>query len=318
MKYLLTILIVLTASPLFAGNRYSSGCSTCAPAYRAPVYQAQAVVERVVYPQTIIENQSVFYTVGEQVRQYAVSPQAVQAAQIGQLRREIQRGMDHLEELQSQQQTYSQQQALCYVAVPCVPGQQPMQPGYGQQQPQQPEQPRFSQEQRPSVMTVCLKCHGQNGKQRDHLDLTHALTCEDRENALEAVAIGEMPKGGRAFNREELKQLKLELRGWNQAHGWADEDRGDDRDRERAPTEDKPPRPPRVKPRPPQAPPKPNNDLPAPVPPAPNNDLPPETPPAPNNDLPAPAPAAAPTDQGRAEFQRRLMVSLFPDPKRGR
>lgn len=199
MKYLIAFLLI--ASPALAGNRYSN-CSTghCA-----------TVVEQVAYPQTIIQNQQIFYSVGEQVRQYAVTPQAVALANAEAIKRRMGELQDQLAEYQTQQ-SYSAQ-AVCYVpvqAVPCAPGQQPQQTGI-----QQPDQPAAFNLTQPGVMQSCIKCHTKAGPARDVFDLTKRLSCEDALSAMEAVATGTMPKGGQHFNSQQLKQLKVELGEFN-------------------------------------------------------------------------------------------------------
>lgn len=205
------VVLAVIASPAFAANRH------CSTGYCAPV-----VAQQVAYPQTIIQNQNVFYSVGENVRQYSVTPQAVAEANKQYLARQIQGLQDQLAEYQTQQ-AYQPQQ-VCYVpvqAVQCPPGQQP----YVTNNPANPmpaePQPKFNQTV--SVMASCIKCHGASGKDREFFDLTKPLSCDDQTNALAAVATGEMPKGARQpFTADELKQLKAELRGWNQQHGWGE------------------------------------------------------------------------------------------------
>lgn len=205
------IIIAVAALPAHAANRYCNS-GYCAPAVH------RDVVQELVTPQYVTNN--IFYSVGDSVRQYA--PQAVIQAQRAQIARDMQRLQDRMTEFNQ----YSQQvtQPVCYVPVQsaavCVPG-MPQQPGY--QQPQQPEQPpTFNHAQRSTSAVIaagCLKCHGENGKARDHFDLTRWLTCDEIGRAVSAVAEGRMPQGGQLADPQKA-QLYAELFDWNKTNGF--------------------------------------------------------------------------------------------------
>lgn len=196
MKHLLAIAIVLSASTAHAhyGACYSN------------VVQREVAV---TYPQTIVQNQNIFYSVGADVRQYAVAPAAIAQAQAGQVERQIAQLQDRLAEYRQQAQPAAQPVQLVY-AVPaqaayCAPSQQPaMQPA---------QQPLAAMQAKPSgiVEAKCLKCHGGNGAPKGNFDVTKKLDCNETLLAIQKVRSGEMPKNGPALTTEEQNKLIDEL-----------------------------------------------------------------------------------------------------------
>lgn len=237
MRYALTLLIAaLIASTAHAGYP----CNSC--------YVQKQVVREVAYPQTIIQNQANFYSVGDAVRQYAVTPQAVAAGHASEIKREMLRLQDRLAEYQQYQQPAPQ-------VVYMVPAQvQYAQPASGQQQAapcadgtcatgQQPANPNFSLKQRDGIVAQnCLKCHSAGGAGVDHLDLTRFVSCDDMARAQRQMLSGKMPKGRPALNPTEFAQASAELLAWNDDHGLK-------------PEQSAPPIPPQEQPQQPEQPP---------------------------------------------------------------
>lgn len=225
MVRLLTFAVALfIASPLLA---QSCGTSYCAPRvvqrsyannyvapYVAPTYQT---------PQYITQN--IFYSVGNDVRYPTVPPQAVVAAEYGQLSRELQRVQDKMSELKAYQQQYAPPQPqVVYVpvqtpvqvqpaAAPCPTGQcAPTQPA---PQPTQPpaDKPTFSMKAGSIIEQKCIKCHGANGK--GDLDLRAAISCAQYKHAMDRLLTDDesirMPKGQTPLTPEETAQAMKEL-----------------------------------------------------------------------------------------------------------
>ena len=65
--------------------------------------------------------------------------------------------------------------------------------------------------QKPSIIqTRCLKCHG-GGSVSGGIDFRRGLTQEQKLDALNMVASGEMPKSGPRLTPQQFAQLKIEL-----------------------------------------------------------------------------------------------------------
>lgn len=193
------LILLLVASPAFAGNRY---CATCKPVYHAPA----AVIAQ---PQTIIENQQVFYPTAPYA-QYPVTDAAMQLAQAEEIKYSMQALTDKVAALQSRQA--QPQMIVVYPQIQMQQQQAACADGTCQT-PQAEQPPKFNQTA--SVMQSCIKCHTKAGAARDALDLTKAISCDDALNAMEAVAVGTMPKGGKPFTPEQLTQLRKELGEFN-------------------------------------------------------------------------------------------------------
>lgn len=212
----------LVASPLFAVNCSGTICNTrsnyVAPSYVAPVatnYAHDYVATS--YPQTVVQTQNVFYEVGGAAAQYPAVPNAnIAAAEYAQVAREMQRLQDRLADLKPQQPAQQAQPPInVYLQLPAgatVPAQPATQPAMPQQ-PQQPAQSQpFSMTQKPNgiLQSRCVKCHsGANAK--GSLDLTSALTCEQKLDAMRKVINGDMPKGGPPLTPEELGDFWHEM-----------------------------------------------------------------------------------------------------------
>lgn len=201
-----SIALLFVASQAFAGHGY------CSTGYCAP-----KVVQEVAYPQTIIQNQNVFYSVGEQVRQYAVTPQAVAVAHQESLKRQMHALQDQLNEYQTQQ-SY-QPQPMYYVPMVAVAQQQQLPEGQAPCNentcPPGAKPPSFNI--KVNVIGACAKCHTKPGAALDALDMTKALSCEDQKRALKAVMRGTMPKGGRQLTDDQIDQLDIQLEEWKNA-----------------------------------------------------------------------------------------------------
>ncbi len=225
-------LALLIASPVAAVQ-----CgSTCPSIYHEPVvshnYTAPYVAPVTTYttPQYITQN--IFYEVGHDVRYPAVAPQAVIAAEVGQLKRESQRIQDKMQDLLAyQQQSQPPQPQIVYVPVP---QQMPAQPQQPVQQPacapgskcnpqpapqppaQQPEKPTFSLKSHGGIIeTKCGDCHGGKSGTKGNLDLRSAITCEQFHEAMKRLLTDDdsqrMPKGQPALTPEETADAMKQL-----------------------------------------------------------------------------------------------------------
>lgn len=190
-----TVLVVLLlASTAHAGNRY------CNTGYCAPVYKA-AVVQQVAYPpQTIIQNQNVFYSVGQDVRQGPNN--AIVQAESQRIQREYQRLTESMREF-SQFQEQQPQTIVLKLEAATV---QQQQVTTEHCQVEQTEQTRFNQTAFPQA---CMKCHtGANAKGDFHLD---ALTCKDKLRAIEQIVAGTMPPSGPLQGEEKTAAVNAIL-----------------------------------------------------------------------------------------------------------
>jgi len=196
------VILLACATPSLAGNRYSA---TCKPVYHAPAVVAQ--------PQTIIENQQVFYPVAPYAQQ-PVTDAAVQLAQAEEIKHSMQALSDQVAAFQQRQA--APQMIVVYPQVQMQAQQQAQPPAAcGETACTTPAtKPTFNQSG--SVMASCIKCHTKAGAARDALDLTKPISCEQALDAMEAVATGSMPKGGKPFSGEQLRQLKVELAKYNE------------------------------------------------------------------------------------------------------
>lgn len=198
-------IVLLAASPALAANRY---CATCKPVYHAPAVVAQ--------PQTIIENQQVFYPVAPYAQQ-PITDAAVQLAQAEEIKHSMQALSDQVAAFQ--QRSAQPQMIVVYPQIQmqgqAMQGQAEQPPACGETACNQPaEKPAFNQTA--SVMASCVKCHTKAGAARDAFDLTKPISCEQALDAMEAVATGSMPKGGKPFSGEQLRKLKVELAKYNE------------------------------------------------------------------------------------------------------
>jgi hypothetical protein len=198
--FIAAAIVVLVCSPAFAANRYIK-CDTC-----APVYKAAAVVQQVAYPQTIIENQ--FVNAAPYI-QAPVTDAAYQKALLTSVEYRQQQIADTLQELKQRQ--LAPQMIVVYPQIHMQAQQQAACADEACEQPNGP--PKFNQTA--SVMASCLKCHTKPGAAMDALDLTKPIECDQALAAMEAVATGSMPKGGKAFTADQLTQLRKELGEFN-------------------------------------------------------------------------------------------------------
>ncbi len=225
-------LAFLMASPLTAAN-----CSTgtCPSVYHQPVVSHNYVTPYVepvtTYATPTIINQTIFYEVGHDVRYPAVAPQAVIAAEVGQLKRESQRIQDKMQDLLAyQQQSQPQQPQIVYVPVPQQMPAQPVQqqpvqqpacaPGSKcnpQPAPQPPtSKPTFSLKAQGGVVEAkCIKCHGGSGEPKGDLDLRGSITCEQYHEAMKRLLTDDdsqrMPKGQPPLTPEETAEAMKQL-----------------------------------------------------------------------------------------------------------
>lgn len=210
------IIALLATSPLYAVN------SHCVSSY--PVHNSYVAHDYVshdyVQPQTIIENQNVFYSVASDLRQYAVTPQAVRVAEYGQFQRQIQRLADQLAEAK-EQAAYAPQQVMC-VPMYCAPGQQPpavqppaQQPAAQPQTPPAPQNPTFSMRQGGVIQAKCIKCHGGSGQPKGELDLRDKISCKQFHAAIDRLLTDDvsqrMPLKQPALSGEETAAAMKEL-----------------------------------------------------------------------------------------------------------
>lgn len=187
------MLLLVLATPTLASNRY---CSTghCYP-------QKVAVVKAV--PQTIIQNQNVFYAVGQEAR-YAPTTSIVQA-ESQQIQREMQRLADRVTEFQAYSANQPQQIVLTIQAAATQQQQQP----HCADGSCETDKPAFNLKQNSIIGNTCIKCHsGPNAKAGFRLD--QELSCDQKLLALAKVVAGEMPPK-EPLTREQTLQVVGEL-----------------------------------------------------------------------------------------------------------
>lgn len=221
-----------------------AACANCEPVFvkrnvvhHAPVV-AKVVEQAVAYPVA----QNVYYFVGQAVRDYAIAPQHVLAAEAGELERKIAGLQDQLAQYRQQQQAYSHQPSAVssqpygyapqYTAPPqqqqsacaaCEGNQQPpaQLPPPSQGPPQTPPAaggpPTFSMQMPPQQQAAsgiieqqCMKCHNAE-KAKGGVDFTGPISDELRMNAVKQVISGEMPKGGQLSDAERGQFLRENL-----------------------------------------------------------------------------------------------------------
>lgn len=215
------VVVALVASPLFAVNCNGTICNTRSN-YVSPVVTSSYVAPSYVAPTSYVPQyvtQNIFYEVGGASALYpAVPNQNIAAAEYGQMTREMQRLQDRMADWKASQPQPPQQQPInVYLQLP--PGSQPAgQPAAQPTMPQQPApqqpaaNPQFSLQQKPGAIieSRCVKCHsGANAK--GGLDLTQALSCEQKLATIRKVINGEMPKGGPPLTPEEIGDFMQEI-----------------------------------------------------------------------------------------------------------
>lgn len=191
-------------------------CSVEAGGYCHTVYHDQVVAT--AYPTTIIEHAEInnFATIGDGVRQYAVTPPAIAASKAYELKNKIGELKDRLAEIENAAQPMPQA-AYCppgYMLVPCQPvAQQPM----PQQQMPAPSQAAATPQQShidPNgiVEHKCFDCHsGANPKGKFSLD--KPLTCAQAMLAVQKVSSDEMPFKRTPLTDTEKAKFIAEISG---------------------------------------------------------------------------------------------------------